>query len=309
MTRITGRCPRRAERSVRGRRNVARASQPPASTGLRHRVEAGRHPHIHQNLRILRMARGEFGKPGAGLLHHRKHLQRAHQPITGRGFVGERMWPEVSPPRVPPVSFSSERTWRSPTWARRNSMPCSTRVLSPDAHHVAHHRPLATGRGLMSRHGKYEEHLIAVHAAPSSSTITTRSPSPSSAKPNCARTPGTVNCSSSGAVGPGAALMLRPFGEQPIGTISAAKIGEHSRRHLVACAIGAIDDDLEALEASRRQACSRRRNADTGSDCGRCGWPCPDAADSCVITGSSSRPSISCSTPVRQFAAGRGQRT
>ena len=58
---------------------------------------------------------------------------------------------------------------------------------------------------------------------PRSSTITTRSPSPSSARPTCARTPGTVSCSNSGAVEPQPSLMLRPFGEQPIGTISAPR--------------------------------------------------------------------------------------
>ena len=53
--------------------------------------------------------------------------------------------------------------------------------------------------------------------------MTTRSPSPSSAMPTCARTPGTVSCSSSGEVEPQPSLMLRPLGEQPIGTISASR--------------------------------------------------------------------------------------
>ena len=38
-----------------------------------------------------------------------------------------------------------------------------------------------------------------------------------------ARTPGTVSCSSPGAVEPQPSLMLRPFGEQPIGMISAPR--------------------------------------------------------------------------------------
>ena len=39
----------------------------------------------------------------------------------------------------------------------------------------------------------------------------------------CACTPGTVSCKSSGEVDPQLRLILRPFGEQPIGTISAPR--------------------------------------------------------------------------------------
>ncbi len=53
--------------------------------------------------------------------------------------------------------------------------------------------------------------------------MTSRSPSPSSAMPAAARTPGTVSCSRLGDVEPQPSLMLRPFGEQPIGMISAPR--------------------------------------------------------------------------------------
>ena len=88
--------------------------------------------------------------------------------------------------------------------------------------------------------------------------MTSRSPSPSSARPTCARTPGTVSCSSSGAIEPQPSLMLRPFGEQPIGHDLGAEIRENARPHLVGGAIGAIDDDLEARDPSPAAASTRR---------------------------------------------------
>ena len=56
---------------------------------------------------------------------------------------------------------------------------------------------------------------------PFSSTITTRSASPSSAMPISARTSCTLRIRSSGAVEPQSLLMLRPFGSTPILMTSA----------------------------------------------------------------------------------------
>ena len=77
--------------------------------------------------------------------------------------------------------------------------------------------------------------------------------------PASARTPGTVSCSSPGEVEPQPSLMLRPFGEQPIGNDLRAEVGERARHDLVAGAVRAIDDELHAFE---RHALGQRFRAE-----------------------------------------------
>ena len=93
---------------------------------------------------------------------------------------------------------------------------------------IAHHRAddgAGQSRLLLpvARAGNDVEQLIAVDDAAEMSTITRRSPSPSSAMPACACTPGTVSCNRPGDVEPQLRLMFRPFGEEPMGTISAPR--------------------------------------------------------------------------------------
>ena len=78
--------------------------------GHRGRVKAARDLHIEQYLRKALHARGEFGEGLAGLLHDGQHLQGAHMPSPVVVLSRHRIWPEVSPPRMPPVSRSSPST-------------------------------------------------------------------------------------------------------------------------------------------------------------------------------------------------------
>ena len=73
--------------------------------------------------------------------------------------------------------------------------------------------------------------------APFSSTMTTRSASPSSAMPMSARTSRTLSMSASGAVEPHLWLMLRPFGIDADLDHLGAKLPQRLGRHLVGGAV------------------------------------------------------------------------
>ena len=84
---------------------------------------------------------------------------------------------------------------------------------------------------------------------PFSSTRTTRSASPSSAMPRSARARAPSRPAPSGAVEPTSRLMLKPSGSTPSVMTSAPSSQSAIGRGLVAGAVGAIDDDAQALEA------------------------------------------------------------
>ena len=83
------------------------------------------------------------------------------------------------------------------------------------------------------------------------------------------RTPGTVSCSSSGDVEPQFRLMLRPFGEQPIGTISAPRSARMRGADFVAGAVRAIDHDLEAASGPGPARSTRRTPGSARATCRR----------------------------------------
>ncbi len=95
--------------------------------------------------------------------------------------------------------------------------------------------------------------IVAISWSPSitlpfSSTITTRSASPSSAMPMSAFASSTLATSAAVAVEPTSRLMLKPSGLVPMLDHLGAQFPERQRRDAVGGAVGGIDHDAQALE-------------------------------------------------------------
>ncbi len=168
------------------------------------------------------------------------------------------MWPEFSPPSSHPrrlhllehVAVADLRA-RERDVLRAPSACSNPRLLIS----VPTTPPLATLAALVVGRDHVQQ-LVAVVERPSRSTMTRRSPSPSSAMPMSAWCSRTCCARYSGCVAPVPALMLRPSGSTPDGDHFGAEFVEHVGRDLVAGAVRAVDDDAPAtqIEFARKRA-------------------------------------------------------
>ena len=192
--------------------------------GLLQGVEALGDAHIEENLRVFAHAGSELGEPRARLLHDGKHLQGADQTVAGGGLVQAQNVTRCFAPQgaahfiqhgehVAVAHLCAAKL----TPIRRAHAPTRLLITVPTTGPVISPRSRPCLARMRQRSPSTQR--------PSSPDFTGRHRIELAFRvegTNPALT-GTVSCSSSGAVDPQPSLMLRPFGEQPMGTISAPK--------------------------------------------------------------------------------------
>ena len=203
MTRITG--------SVPDGRSTTRPRSPRRPSASRHgfldlrrlaRIEALRDPHVDHHLRKPRHPRGQLREAASGRLHDREHLQRADQPVAGRRLVEAQQVARglaaehaaVLAQHLQHVAVADRRATERDALlrARARARDCSSRCRRPGRELLP---PLARARHDV-------EQLVAIDGA--AEVIDHHQPVAVAIERDAGmrRTPGTVSCSSSGAVDP-----------------------------------------------------------------------------------------------------------